>query len=655
MAGEWETAPKNNGGWESAPLVFNPNLSAQAAKAEESRESRLTEFVSQRDQGIDYKTGVKNAAFRAYFSRMDNEAEQTKFLNNTIGKNAWGKDSFGAYFLKPEGLKKLGIQSEIPVSIDEQTSTRYDVADVAGDAPAILGATGAGVAASGLGLIPGLAMAGLGAAGGKAIDEIVKFAMGDQAKTSGEVAGTLAKEAAYGAAGEGIGRGIGAVVKRAIGPGAARMTPEKKALADSAIEQGFKIRPGSVTDAPLLARWEGMVRQIFGDRFAAANTRAAGQGLERLAQASGPRVTSEAAGETVKQSIIKQRVAFSENFAQRYAEVDQLVGDTPIVPTAPIKSMAQDILGKLPKTVQGEVVGGQDHLLRQLLQMDDSMTVTQAQRLRTMLREASESPDLLPDVSKHDARELKKAVEQAFDAAKEQTGAPAEAITKLRSADMAYKRGIEQFDRPIIKRIARNASKNGSIDADEVVDYLVRPERVVRLRQVKNLVKPAEWTKVKSAHSQELLSGVVKGTDDPLVSVFDGKGFRDTLDKYGREVLEEVHGKEWVDSAYKYANALMLSEKRMALSGGIVAANIALHPIRNLPKLLWIGSLARAMEQPGTFKYLTEGFKHGPNTDAAAGAVNRLLTQAMTLARDETGSARFVLTEPQSPNAPQNQ
>lgn len=637
------------------PVVFNPNLSAQAAKAEASREARgVSEFVSQRDPGIDYSTGVKNAPFRSYLSLMTNEAEKTKFLDNTIGKGLWDKDSFGALYLKPEGLKKLGIKSDKPISIDEQISTRYDVADVAGDAPAVIGATGYGVAASGLGLIPGMGMAALGAGLGKAATEITKNLMGDQVATPGEVAADIGEEAAYGAVGEGVGRGVGAVTKHLLGPGAARMTPEKKALADSAIEQGFKIRPGSVTDAPLLARWEGMVRQIFGDRLAGANTRAATQGLERLAASSGPRVSREAAGEAVKQSIVKQRVAFSENFAQRYGEIDQLVGGVPIVPTNPIVARAQDILEKMPKTADGKVIGGKDAFIRDILQMGDRMTVTQAQRLRTMLREASERPDLLPDVSKHDARELKKAVDEAFEAAKtaEQTGISEQAINKLRSADMAYRKGIEQFDRPIIKRIARDASKNGAVEADEVVDYLVKPGRVVRLRQVKGVVNAGEWAKVKSSHAQDLLANVVKGTDDPLVSVFDGRGFRDTLDKYGREVLEEVHGKEWTDSAYKFANALMLSEKRMSMSGGIVAANIALHPLRNLPKLLWIGSLARVMEQPGTFKYLTEGFKHGPNTDAAAGAVNRLLNQAMALARDETGSARITLT---SPDAPQNE
>src|SRR3990167_9960625 len=197
---DWETAP---GGWETAPARLNPNLAAQGAKYEAARDVLRTcaELMSSRDPGIDYKTGVKNAAFRASFSRMDNEAERTKFLNNTLGKNSWGKDSFGAYFLKPEALKRLGIQSDLPVSIDEQTASRYDVADLAGDAPAIAGGVGGGMAATGLGVLPGAGLAALGAAGGKAVDEITKNLMGDQVKTPGEVATSLGTEAALAACG----------------------------------------------------------------------------------------------------------------------------------------------------------------------------------------------------------------------------------------------------------------------------------------------------------------------------------------------------------------------------------------------------------------------------------------------------------------------
>ena len=639
---EWETAPSADG-WETAPALLNPNLAAQGAKYEGAREALRsgTEFLSQRDPGIDYRSGVSNAAFRAGFSRMTNDAEKTRFMNRSVGRENWDKDSFGAFYIKPQGLRIFGIRSDKPISLDEQRTTLYDVADVAGDIPPIAGAVAGGMAASGAGLLPGMGMAALGAAGGKALDEIVKNLQGSQVKGPGEVAGDIAKEGAFSALGEGAVRALAPAARFALGPGASRMTLEKAALAESAQQQGFKIRPGSVTEAPILMRWEGMVRQIFGDLYEGQNRQAAQQGLERLAPQGA--ITKDAAGDALAKSIRAQRVTFSEKAGEQYAKVDALAGNTPIIPLAPIKAQAEEILATLPKTAKGEVLGMKDAFAREILQMGDAISVREAQRLRTMLREASESPDLLPGVLEHDARLLKRSVDEAFEVAKQSGQGPA--INALKMADQFYKQGIAKFDLPIVTKIAKDASR-GALDADQVVDYLVRPDRVVRLRQIKQVASPGAWNQVKVAHAQELTESIVRGTDDPLKYVFDGKKFRDVLDKYGRNVLEEVHGKQWVDDAYKYANALMLSDKQMKFSGGIVAANVALHPIKNLPRLVLIRWMAKLVEQPGTFKYLTDGITLGPKTKAGAAALARLSAQVIALADDETGSASFTLTEP---------
>lgn len=648
MAGPWEQYQQTEQEpWKQyAPALLNPNLAAQGRRSEAIREDARSaaDALSGRDPGIDYKTGIPSAMFRAGFSRMTNDAEKENYLNKFVGTDKWGKDSSGAYYIKPEGLRKFGLTSNVPVSIDEQTATRYDIADVAGDAPAIAGGVGAGIAASGAGLIPGMALAGLGAAGGKAIDEIVKNQQGLQIKSPSEVASTLGQEAIGGAVGEGVGRGLIAAGRFALGPGAARMTPEKKALADAAIEQGFKVRPGSVTDAPLLARWEGMIRKIFGDLNEAENKRAAEAGMARL-QGGGAKVGMEEAGEAVQQSIRKSRVSFAQAMSKRYGEVDNLVGNVPIVPTAPLKTQAELLLDAMPKTAEGTVVGGKDKFLRDIISMDERMTVAQAQRLRAMLREAAESPDIVPDIAMHEARVLRKSVDSAFDEAAR--NAPAgippqvanEAILKLRAADAAYRNGIQQFDKPVIKSITKDASR-GTVDPDMVVDNIIKPERIVRLRQVKALVPASEWGKVQTAHADDLLNNLVKQTPDPLKSVFDGQAFRGALDKYGREVLTEVHGPQWVDAAYKYANALMLAEKQMGFSGGIVAANVALHPVQNLPLLTWLRGLAHVMQSPTAFKYLTDGIKLNPATKEGAAAITRVFTQAAANARDETGSAK---------------
>lgn len=633
---EWETAPsRTKDGWEEAPSRFSETVKNVLGSAE------------RRDEGIDYATGISSPVFRSGFSRMSSDDERANYLDMNVGKGLWGKDSFGAYYLQPEGAAKFGVKSDKPVSIDEQSVTTSDVADWAGDAPAIAGGVGMGMAATGLGLPAGLALAGLGAAGGKAIDEVVKNVQGYRKREAGEIAGDLAIEGALAGGGELAARGIKPVAKWLAGPQAKRMTPERAEAARSAQEQGFHVRPGQVTDAPLLARWEGMVQMIFGDLYKAQNLRAAEGGISRLGGMAGASPGREGAGQILADSLKAERTKFGMDMSAKYSQIDKLVGQ-PFVPTDPLKRVAQDILDSMPKTESGEVVFASPEtqkFLNAVMQLQPLTTANQMQQVRTILREASESSNLVPGIDKHHARLLRKAADEAFTSAGA-TGAEKQAVDLMRLTDAEYKSGIRRFSNPLVSRITRDASKSGSIDPDQVVEHVIKPNYQFRVRQIKNAVSPEAWAKVKAAHAEDLLQNVVKGTDNPFESIFDGRAFRDTLNNYGRGTLNEVHGKEWTDAAYKYANALMLAGKKAKQSGGIVAANIALHPVANLPKLVWLRVLEKYMESPGGFKYLTQGIQFGPETKAGAEALTRFTTQLVALAEDETGSARINVTEP---------
>lgn len=624
MSGPWEKYKKQEPGpWEKyGSPVFQSTPGGAAVGLTAPR--GVADTVSGRDPGIDYSTGIPNAKFRAGLSFMSGPGEKASFLDEQVGKDNWGQDTQGAYYIKPEGLKKFGITSSIPVSIDEHKATRYDITDIAGDAPAIAGAAGMGMASTGLGAVPGVALTALGGAGGKAYAELGKNILGYRQQPVEDVAKSILTEGATAGLGEGLFRVAKPVIGFAAGPGARRMTPEKIALAKTAQEEGFKIRPGSLTEAPLLARWEGMVRNIFGDLHEQRNREAAKAGIEKLAGKAGTPASKVEAGEAVSTSIKAARVQFGNEMASLYnfpgAEV----------PTAPLKQAAKDIMESLPKSAKGVPVMTSPEttkFLTEISQLPDVLSASHMQRIRTMLREASESTNLVPGVMKHDARTLRKAVDKSMDG-----------VEGLREANKQYREGIRRFDNTVVSAITRDAGKPGAIDPDMVVDYLIKPERSFRVNQVKKIVSKEDWAKVKSAHARDLLSQVERTTDDPLKTFFDGEGFRNLLNNYGRETLEAVHGKEWTDAAYRYAHSLMLANKRMkVLSGGIVAANIALHPIVNLPKLVFLRAMAQMVEQPGTFKYLTEGLTLGPGTKKGAEAFGRLAAQASVLARDETG------------------
>lgn len=589
----------------------------------------VSDFLSRRDPDVNYRTGVPDWKVRAGFSFMSSEEEKTNFLNKQVGEGNWNKDSFGAYVIKPEGLSKLGIKSDKSVALDEQLATRYDIADIAGDVPTIVGGVGAGMAATGLGAVPGMALTALGAAGGKAYAELGKQLAGYGKQTAGETAETIAKEGGAAALGEGAVRALAPITRFVLGPGAGRMTPEKAQLAKAAQEQGFHVRPGAVTDAPILARWEGMVKAIFGDLYETQNRAAAQAGVSRLG--GGAAFGKEQAGELLVKNIRAARIKFAEEMGERYAQTNASVS------TEPLKATVNSILGDIPGTKTGElafVSGETRKFFDDILNLPDSLPARQMQRVRTMLREASISDNLVPGVAKHDARELRKATDLALDG-----------VEGLKSLNAEYREGIRRFDNTVVSAITRDPGKAGAVDVDQIVDYVIRPEHTFRVKRIKDIVSSETWDKVKSAHAEDLLSNVVRTTDDPLKTVFDGKSMRDALDSYGRNTLTEVHGKQWVDDAYAFANSMMLANKTTKLSGGIVAANVALHPIQNLPRLIWIRVLAKLIEQPGTFRYLTDGVRLGPATKEGAAALSRLTAQAAAIARDETGSARFTLTE----------
>lgn len=613
--------------------------------------------IEQRDPDIDYSTGVDDAAFRAGFSRMSSDEEKAGYLDKSVGKDQWGKDSHGAYYIKPSGMMRFGKTVTKPVSLDEQRTTLYDVADWAGDAPAIVGGIAAGTAATGVGVVPGLLMAGLGAAGGKAIDEVVKNVQGYRQRGAGEIAADIGTEGALGTSGEAAFRVARPVAKFLTGPGASRMTPERAALAKEAQNQGFHVRAGQVTDAPLLSRWEGMVQNIFGDLYGEQNRKAAQAGIGRLETSAGKSPGLEAAGTALSQGIKAERVKFGEEMSRKYSMIDKAVG-SPFVPTDSLKRTAQEILESMPKDEAGNVVFASketQQFLTAVMKLQPHTTAAQMQQVRTILREASEADNLVPGIEKRHARLLRKAADASFTDATSAANAqqlgidPAkakQAVELLRITDAEYKAGARKFSPSVITNITKDASRTGAVDPDMVVEYVIRPEHAVRVKQVKNAVSPEVWEQVKSAHADDLMKNIVQKTDDPFKQVFDGKAFRNALDKYGRDTLNEVHGKQWVDDAYKFTDALMLSSKKAKLSGGIVAANIALHPIANLPRLVLMRGLVKLMEQPGTFKYLTEGLKLGPETQAGAAALSRFTAQLIAQAEDETGSARINVTEP---------
>ena len=305
------------------------------------------EALQEREAGVDYLSGTPNAIFRAGFSRMDTEEERAAYLDKFAGSGNWRVDNYGKHLLKPEGRKRLGLPSaDKETAIDEQSLSRYDIADVAGAAPSMIGAIGGGMRASPYGIIPGLAASSIGAAGGKLIDEAVEWAQGYQRQGAGEVLSEAAGEGVAAGGGEGVVRGLRPIGRKILGPATTRqfswfdkqpplqstVDPARLKLTDEALKMGARPSIAQASDRPIIGRAERMLDTIFGDPRAVRNRDAIMKRMKELIEgaAKGPPAvtTPSTVGRQAQEAITREQANLRAVSDASMKRVDALLAET---------------------------------------------------------------------------------------------------------------------------------------------------------------------------------------------------------------------------------------------------------------------------------------------------------------------------------------
>ena len=187
------------------------------------------EFVSEyKEPGVDYRTGLDSTEgfSRFQFGRMDTTEEKSNYLRTVVGEDGYRVDPLGRHILTQEGRTKLGLGEGRELAVDEEGFSFNDVKEFAGaTALPILAGTGAAIAASGVGFVPGMLIVGAATAGGKLLDEGIEAAEGLQMQGIGDIARDSAYEGVFGLLGEGVGRGVSKLFGRIIkGPGGSACT-----------------------------------------------------------------------------------------------------------------------------------------------------------------------------------------------------------------------------------------------------------------------------------------------------------------------------------------------------------------------------------------------------------------------------------------------
>jgi len=296
--------------------------------------------------------------------------------------------------------------------------------------------------------------------------------------------------------------------------------------------------------------------------------------------------------ESLSNDIRALKEVFTEQANGAYAPIDAYVGNKAIVPTAGLKNMASQIMAKRATTTEGQAVGQQMPMLDRIRQMPDKITFAQMQELRHELGSMSEAEALTAGVSAGRAKQLAGAANTAFDDAVAQMksrvgeyGAKnvAKAVESLRYADAFYRDGIKKFQDLTVAGIVKDASQRGFVQPEKITEYLVRPDQVSRLTQIKNMVKPETFQQVAAQHWERVLD---KSTN-PVTGEIEGARLVKMLQGKENEVVFGKQTEEMRNLAKQFA-ALGGKLDPAELKGGGIANAIqkAVEKEKNLNKLV---------------------------------------------------------------------
>ena len=170
-------------------------------------------------------------------------------------------------------------------------------------------------------------------------------------------------------------------------------------------------------------------------------------------------------------------------------------------------------------------------------------------------------------------------------------------------------------------------------EMEQVIDYIFRPKSSGQISKAKNFLGGQDggtWNQVRQLAMLKLLEKVA--TQEPGKDViFNGPAFKKALDHYGKETLHAMFGKDLTKDLYKYAaQVTVLTSKNQ--SGGIVAANVALSPVRQgirkaAGPLFFLKVFSHLFNQPGFVDYMTVGMKY-PGVRKGADALSRVNAMA---------------------------
>jgi hypothetical protein len=282
-------------------------------------------------------------------------------------------------------------------------------------------------------------------------------------------------------------------------------------------------------------------------------------------------------GVDVSKGFMDARKAFSTAFSTAYRRIDKMLGGKPVVPVDDIVREAKRVIQvskgiqtpQVAKQMSGLAANKPDQEVTELFKSLDidlpaakegKLTLEQAQRMRTLLRERANKPGLTQGVTEKEASQLEGAINLAIRKAANDPAAK-EAIPLLLDVDKRYALGIKKFNDSELKTITDRYKSTGIVpDPQQVVDHLIRSGESSRAEMIKSVLPQDVWKRVVS---QDLKGMIDSATDKASMTVSPDK-LLSTVASRGA-MLDAVHGKGTASALRDYAKHLAVFEEKMPI------------------------------------------------------------------------------------------
>lgn len=189
---------------------------------------------------------IESHSFQFDYGKADTDEERALRLEHEFGPGSYqqvGRDDFVLNLdnVTPEKKAQYKLPESGTMRVNQPGFSSYDLSGFGGAYRGPLATTLAtGFFTAGTGLIPSMIAMGAAGGAGKLMDETIETQLGFQRQTDNEVWGDVATEAAFMAAGEGLGRGLFALGRRIIkGPGPKPDAARVDELASNLMAQGM--------------------------------------------------------------------------------------------------------------------------------------------------------------------------------------------------------------------------------------------------------------------------------------------------------------------------------------------------------------------------------------------------------------------------------